>query len=232
MNHQRLEGQRNGDDAAVVADVAEATGGPIVTSCDDVSDGRSLDDSDDEGPQRYSGQDELFDDHADDDDEAYVYKNLRSGVEETITIVKNNGQGSNVSTMREQIRVYKPRYSDAVLSCPCCFRIVCMDCQRHERYHDQYRAMFVMGITVRWDHVLVYDERAQGLVRKDHQHSGIAEAYFSDMPKFINKIAPEVVGSSADISYYAVYCANCETQVAALDMEDEVYHFYGCLAST
>ena len=33
--------------------------------------------------------------------------------------------------------------SDAVLSCPCCLITLCLLCQQHERYHTQYRAMFV-----------------------------------------------------------------------------------------
>lgn len=37
----------------------------------------------------------------------------------------------------------KPRQSDATLSCPCCFTPLCYDCQRHEVYVSQYRAMFV-----------------------------------------------------------------------------------------
>lgn len=37
----------------------------------------------------------------------------------------------------------KPRQSDATLSCPCCFTPLCYDCQRHEVYVNQYRAMFV-----------------------------------------------------------------------------------------
>jgi hypothetical protein len=37
----------------------------------------------------------------------------------------------------------RPRRSDAVLSCPCCFTPLCYDCQRHDVYLSQYRAMFV-----------------------------------------------------------------------------------------
>ncbi|GIM06548.1 hypothetical protein Vretimale_10840, partial [Volvox reticuliferus] len=40
------------------------------------------------------------------------------------------------------------RVSDAVLSCPGCFTTLCIDCQRHEKYHHQYRAMFVMNCTI------------------------------------------------------------------------------------
>ena len=31
--------------------------------------------------------------------------------------------------------------------------------------------------------------------------------------------------------YHSVHCASCQTEVAALNMSDEVYHFFGCLAS-
>lgn len=37
------------------------------------------------------------------------------------------------------------RQSDAILSCPGCLTTVCIDCQRHEFYTTQYRAMFVMN---------------------------------------------------------------------------------------
>ena len=32
--------------------------------------------------------------------------------------------------------------------------------------------------------------------------------------------------------YYSVHCSNCNTEVAALDMTDDVYHFFGCLVSS
>ena len=38
--------------------------------------------------------------------------------------------------------------SDAVLNCPACFIVLCLDCQRHETYDTQYRAMFVTNCTV------------------------------------------------------------------------------------
>ncbi|KAG2191475.1 hypothetical protein INT46_006375, partial [Mucor plumbeus] len=33
--------------------------------------------------------------------------------------------------------------TDAILSCPMCFTNLCYSCQRHEKYADQFRAMFV-----------------------------------------------------------------------------------------
>jgi hypothetical protein len=112
-----------------------------------------------------------------------------------------------------------PETSDAVLSCPQCFRVVCMDCQQHERYENQYRAMFVMGITVDWNdnNRLRYDDARQGLIR-----TGTGSTRTG---------SKESTGTGGEW-YYAVSCANCQTQVAALDMKDEVYHFFGCVAST
>ncbi len=45
-------------------------------------------------------------------------------------------------------RQRKGRSTDAILSCPCCFTTVCIDCQHHALQHGQYRAMFTMNC--RW----------------------------------------------------------------------------------
>ena len=126
----------------------------------------------------------LYDENLDDLDEAYVYKNMRGGIRESVTVLTGqptttkSGSSSNTATAttaatednpaadgenaqgrrRQSVQVYKPRSSDAVLSCPCCFNIVCMDCQKHKRYPNQYRAMFVMGVVVDWNNILVYDD--------------------------------------------------------------------------
>ncbi len=42
-------------------------------------------------------------------------------------------------------RMRRARHSDAILSCPLCFTTLCIDCQQHERYENQFRAMFVMN---------------------------------------------------------------------------------------
>ena len=63
-----------------------------------------------------------------------------------------------------KVMMLKPRNSDAVLSCPCCFTIVCMDCQRHVKYTNQYRAMFVMHIGVAWHKRLRWDDSLGELV--------------------------------------------------------------------
>ena len=71
-------------------------------------------------PSNPEHADPLFDENLDGEDEAYVYRNMRSGVKETITVVQNQTTGEKTT---KRISVYKPRYSDAQLQCPCCFQI-------------------------------------------------------------------------------------------------------------
>jgi E2F-associated phosphoprotein len=106
--------------------------------------------------------------------------------------------------------------------------------------------MLVMNICVLWDEKLVYDERKKGLVEY-HQHGDNNNEYCSIATAAVKTSAPTAATLSRLLSnkvvppdhmdhnptvYYTVCCANCQTQVAALDMTDEVYHFYGCLASS
>eukprot|EP00934_Nitzschia_sp_Nitz4_P000555 Nitzschia sp. Nitz4//scaffold8_size234185//39090//39971//NITZ4_001236-RA/size234185-processed-gene-0.145-mRNA-1//-1//CDS//3329559743//555//frame0 len=161
----------------------------------------------------------LYDHKLDDEDEDYVYTNMRGGARKP--------------GLEEADLLQEPtqRRSDAVLSCPSCFNIVCMDCQRHQTYHNQFRAMFVMGITVNWNERLVYDQAREFLVPKPHHPA--------------HHVPPETTSSTSwdeeeshpklqfvKGEYFPVLCASCETQVAALDMPDGVYHFYGCLESS
>ncbi|KAI8909660.1 E2F-associated phosphoprotein-domain-containing protein, partial [Gorgonomyces haynaldii] len=41
-----------------------------------------------------------------------------------------------------------------ILCCPLCFTTVCRDCQEHEEYKNQFRAMFVENVRVLFDQVL------------------------------------------------------------------------------
>lgn len=240
----------------------------------------------------------LYDENLDDLDEAYVYKNMRGGIRESVTVLTGqptttkSGSSSNTATAttaatednpaadgengqgrrRQSVQVYKPRSSDAVLSCPCCFNIVCMDCQKHKRYPNQYRAMFVMGVVVDWNNILVYDDTHRVLVPnivyqeegegdnngeqgEHHQHQNqqqhsISSFGATEVEKSLKLDASQTTSTSTSIKqkqnnnnqsnflrakcgeYYSVECSTCRTQVAALDMTDEVYHFHGCLESS
>ena len=194
-----------------------------VVSGDSHDDGDIYDETDDESlfrkdPVNPTQNDEFYDANLDDEDEVYVYKHMRGGVQENFKII-SQPKGDQPSESKS-IKAYKPRNSDAVLSCPCCFNIVCMDCQRHQKYLNQFRAMFVMGITVDWHSRLVYDEDQEALVPK---------------PELPDEHVPEEESDflrHKDGEYFSVLCANCRTQVAALDMKEELYYFHGCLEST
>ncbi len=266
-------------------------------------------DSVDENEMKESaGPEDFYCSNMDDEDEAYVYKHLRSGREETVHVrraypqqlneeqqqrgnskklllnetstEKSNGQntshlestsnsdrnGTNgeeeeqelpLSTaatqtnnpqsinLLHQARLLKPRTSDAILSCPRCFNVVCMDCQQHERYSNQYRAMFVMNIGVDWTKKMMYDEAIGGLKayttnggNGGRTLGGIMEGEEEDasMPDRIPH--DDIMQSSSNTTeptkeaYYSVHCSYCRLELAALDMGDEIYYFFGCIASS
>jgi len=70
----------------------------------------------------------FYDEAEDAENDEWVLENLRG-----------NGNGSNKVDVK----------SDAQLCCPCCFTIVCMDCQQHVKYSNQYRAVFVRNCNLR-----------------------------------------------------------------------------------
>ncbi|CAL4127082.1 unnamed protein product [Meganyctiphanes norvegica] len=77
----------------------------------------------------------------DDRDQAWVDEKRRSYQPR-----KKTG-GRNMSSSGEFKGVKLPS-SDAVLNCPACLTTLTRDCQRHEIYHNQYRAMFVTNCVI------------------------------------------------------------------------------------
>ncbi|XP_026162537.1 E2F-associated phosphoprotein [Mastacembelus armatus] len=115
--------------------------------------------------------------------------------------------------------------SDAVLNCPACMTTLCLDCQRHEKYRTQYRAMFVMNCTVKRDEVLRYKTQQEKKRRNRKRRRGQeAETPVDEIPD------PTPAGMAADEVYHPVQCSECTTEVAVFD-KDEVYHFFNILSS-
>ncbi|XP_078411638.1 E2F-associated phosphoprotein [Cetorhinus maximus] len=109
--------------------------------------------------------------------------------------------------------------SDAVLNCPACMTTLCLDCQRHELYKEQYRAMFVMNCIINRGEVLKYKEPANQKRRNRYERvKGSTELTASPQD-----------GEKEEL-YYPVRCAECSVEVAVFD-KDEVYHFFNVLAS-
>lgn len=106
------------------------------------------------------------------------------------------------------------RASDAVLNCSLCFSLLTVDCQRHEVYKTQYRAMFVTNCRICFDEPM--DNYSQG-----GQSAGHRELI-------------EVSSSRqllAEPRFWTVRCAECDCEVAAFEEGDEVYHFFNTFAS-
>ncbi|XP_069740840.1 E2F-associated phosphoprotein [Narcine bancroftii] len=109
--------------------------------------------------------------------------------------------------------------SDAVLNCPACMTTLCLDCQRHDFYKEQYRAIFVMNCIINRAEVLRYKNPAN---KKRRNRS-----------KKIKDSSGATSGNSeqdGDEIYHPVRCAECSVEVAVFD-KDEVYHFFNVLAS-
>uniref|UniRef100_A0A8C8SJH7 E2F associated phosphoprotein n=1 Tax=Pelusios castaneus TaxID=367368 RepID=A0A8C8SJH7_9SAUR len=125
----------------------------------------------------------------------------------------------NIRRTRQQ--PFKPTAipnSDAVLNCPACMITLCLDCQRHESYKTQYRAMFVMNCSVNKEEVLKYKGPMNKIKkgRKKMKHS--------------NEVATVQANQEEEEVYHPVKCTECSTEVAVLD-KDEVFHFFNVLAS-
>ncbi|KAL3840524.1 hypothetical protein ACJIZ3_025115 [Penstemon smallii] len=93
--------------------------------------------------------------------------------------------------------------SDAVLSCPACFTTLCLDCQRHEKYVTQYRAIFVVNCRIKEKEV-----SEAGSKRKRNKRGSQTE----------------------EGPIKRVCCSVCSTDVGVID-EEEVYHFLNVLPS-
>ena len=96
--------------------------------------------------------------------------------------------------------------------------------------------MFVMNIMVRWDVRLYFDAKEGQLVpchgSSDDTMSRSSETLTARVVEDHGEEKQKSKeGHEGVVYYYKVCCANCQTQVASLDMNDEVYHFYGCVAS-
>ncbi|KAK2706029.1 hypothetical protein QYM36_016152 [Artemia franciscana] len=146
-----------------------------------------------------------------------------------------------------QSKVSKLPNSDAVLNCPACFTLLCLDCQRHDIYETQYRAMFVSNCSVDESQVLKLQPKishkrkaknfGRGKTEKPKKCSidpateedTLAEALgnFSQNGIMMKREASKTLTIN---SYHPVKCGECGTEVAVYD-QDEIYHFFNVISS-
>ncbi|KAB5562248.1 hypothetical protein PHYPO_G00015730 [Pangasianodon hypophthalmus] len=167
----------------------------------------------------------LYDPDEDDRDQAWVDAKRKE--------YRDRSRRRPVSSAQRRNQSQALPSSDAILNCPACMTTLCLDCQRHEKYRTQYRAMFVMNCTVNKDEVLRYKAAKQKKQRRkksrqDHMATSAeakpeaeAEAGLTDS---------RLSGMDEEEVYHPVTCTECSTEVAVYD-KDEVYHFFNILAS-
>lgn len=115
------------------------------------------------------------------------------------------------------------RKSDALLSCPVCFTTLCIDCQRHEIYVTQYRAMFVMNCKV------VENQRLRRPAESTRQKKDCKKRS-NQYNRNCNSLPEDANEKLRDEVFKPVCCSVCETEVAVLD-ENEIYHFFNVMPS-
>ncbi|XJO77750.1 hypothetical protein BDV3_002291 [Batrachochytrium dendrobatidis] len=127
--------------------------------------------------------------------------------------------------------------TDAMLLCPLCFTPVCYDCQQHQDYGHQFRAIFVENCRVIETEILHYPNPTNSSSKKP-------------VGKNFKKSSPNVLDSSLQVDthtdrvdeksaslsrsrkediYHPVRCNTCDCEVAVYDHE-EVYHFFNVIA--
>lgn len=175
----------------------------------------------------------LYDPDMDDEDEKWVIQQRqdhRQKVQQrksasSAADANESPAKSTANKTKSRQAVEKVPSSDAILSCPACMTTLCIDCQRHELYKNQYRAMFVMNCKVVEDEVLRYEpmqQRNSGQKKKKKQKGKLVQ----DTGKK-DSLASD---GAASERYHPVTCTECSSEVAVYD-NDEVYHFFNVLAS-
>ncbi|DAZ99112.1 TPA: hypothetical protein N0F65_008417 [Lagenidium giganteum] len=144
--------------------------------------------SDDADLLRNFEQDPLYDPDMDDADNHWVQSNLKPSTSQT----------------------------DAVLCCPCCFLTICLDCQRHIKYPNQYRASTAVNCCVQRDQKLRYAT-----------NSTISPGKLATLPFVRDSSSDSQLRLQKD-EYYAVECSDCRTTVGVYDCHKH-FHFFNVL---
>lgn len=161
-----------------------------------------------------TNEDLLYDPDMDDEDQRWVDERRQ----------QQNGASSDphTSSMPQKGKKSSGPTSDAVLDCPACMTTLCIDCQRHDIYPNQYRAMFVMNCKINKTELLSVPEQA---AKKKFKKAKVA----SQTSPGESSDAKDDDISTKD-KFHPVLCVECDTVVGVFDF-DEVYHFFNILPS-
>ncbi|CAN0357774.1 unnamed protein product [Ectocarpus sp. 12 AP-2014] len=146
-------------------------------------------------------------------------------------------QGSSSNNQRGAMGVA----SDAQLSCPLCFTTVCLECQRHAKYYNQFRAVTGINVNINYDLFLTLDDVSGGGSRqrkgrrKGHGKTPAAASVARDSSGGLDRLNQTAQVDAEDREeeqemFHPVSCGECDHRVGVYDV-DEVFHFFGVVAS-
>ncbi|KAF9361897.1 hypothetical protein BGX26_010300 [Mortierella sp. AD094] len=131
-------------------------------------------------------------------------------------------------------------WTDAILSCPMCLTQLCFDCQQHEFYPHQFRAMFVENCRVLDNEILRFPKEAAKKPNRNNNNnnnsgkniktaspSSVTSATTAESSDFAQGFKPSI-DDDDDMGYHPVACEICNTKVALMD-QDEVFHFFNVI---
>lgn len=169
---------------------------------------------------QYTNDELLYDPDMDDEDQNWVNKQRKtskkvvSPKKPVTSFVSGSGKAPEETYLAEN--------SDAVLNCPCCMAVLSMDCQRHEKFKTQYRAMFVFNCQIDQEKQLKYPK---------HEMSKKKSNKYKKQKKEVS-IQSELIDDEAEFDLFrSVTCESCNTRVGVYDEKEEIYHFFNVLAS-
>ena len=112
--------------------------------------------------------------------------------------------------------------------------VLCVDCQRHETYHTQYRAMFSMNTSVNSGEVLRYKKKVpkkrRGRKKQRSKPETKKERSRSRSKSLSRPSDAEMAESDKEDLFHPVSCKVCQTEVGVFD-SDELIHFFNVIAS-
>lgn len=154
----------------------------------------------------------------------------------------SSSSSSNTNTKRRG-KAMTGVASDAQLSCPLCFTTVCLECQRHAKYANQFRAVTGINVNVNHDEFLTLDQVSGGGAGGGRQggrnnrgnRASAARDSGSSTGRGAQQEPPAEVGggeggSGEEEMFHPVCCRECDHGVGVYDAE-EVFHFFGVIAS-
>ncbi|KAM9955596.1 hypothetical protein ACTFIW_009089 [Dictyostelium discoideum] len=77
----------------------------------------------------------------------------------------------NEKWMKENYKLSGKFKSDGRLSCPCCFTLLCIECQQHSSYSNQYRAIQVKNCTISNDIVTYNDKKDKKISNRNNNNN-------------------------------------------------------------